>query len=167
MHELRKHRNVCTVRHLQCACLLILFFTVLQVQHGVQHDARAKKAPPCARVPCTQAMQYLWRTLSLAGQLLLFVTVTYRFLFNTYRTRYYMSKVRTVPVSEDIGSWILEVKEDLKFSSNANPEPGCLPQRGSVGSWSDFLVKKLNFYMKNTVSYRYQKVRYVCNIGRS
>ncbi len=23
------------------------FFTVLQVQHGVQHDARAAKAPPC------------------------------------------------------------------------------------------------------------------------
>jgi hypothetical protein len=33
--------------HLQCPCLLILLFTVLQVQHGLQHDAQAEKAPPC------------------------------------------------------------------------------------------------------------------------
>ncbi len=37
---------------LQCSkCSMgTTFFTVLQVQHGVQHDARAEKAPPCVHV---------------------------------------------------------------------------------------------------------------------
>ncbi len=52
---------MCTVHHhLQCACcLLIPFFTVLQVQHGVQHNARAEKAPPCARFVIYSAPVYL------------------------------------------------------------------------------------------------------------
>jgi hypothetical protein len=103
IHELRKHRPVLgsslfTVRLFINPPL----FTVLQVQHGVQHDARVEKAPPRARVTCAQAVQYLWRALFLTGQLFLFYTVTVSTNYSTVPTRY-ISEIDT-SISR-AGSW--------------------------------------------------------------